>query len=98
MVVFPHTLSHADRNTGSKPVVRSSQARSMEHLTRGQSSLLDLIPTTGDVIDLSAAIRLVSIGEHHAYGSIVTLMNRGLVAAEFIDAPSVDPEIVIRRL
>lgn len=98
MVDSTYIHSHAVRNPGPRPVPTAHVGTSPVRLTLGQTDLLSAIPETDDVIDLADAVRIVSADGRHAYGSIVTLMNRGLVAAEFLDAPSVDPEIVLRRL
>lgn len=98
MVDSTYIYSHAVRNPDPRSVPAAHVGDSSARLTLGQTELLNSIPDTDDVIDLADAVRIVSADGRHAYGSIVTLMNRGLVAAEFLDAPSVDPEIVLRRL
>ncbi len=67
-------------------------------LSAGLNALLERIPEPGDVMDLDSAIAILSRHEPHAYGALVAMMERGLVSADYIDAPSIDPEIMIRRV
>ncbi|WAJ31280.1 hypothetical protein [Antarcticirhabdus aurantiaca] len=64
----------------------------------GLQALLDALPESGDVLDLDQAVAIVS--RHHSapYLQIVVGMNRGLLAADYIEAPWIDREVVIRRV
>ncbi|WP_061934741.1 hypothetical protein [Aureimonas sp. AU22] len=68
------------------------------NLTRGQIDLLEMLPERDDVILLDDAVAIVSRTGRQAYGQIVTLINRGAIAVEFLRHPTVDPEIILRRL
>ncbi|WP_156369220.1 hypothetical protein [Aureimonas sp. Leaf324] len=77
---------------------RGSMVNVADFLSAGQAALLERIPETGDILDLDAAVAILARTEPHAYGALVTLMNKGIVSADFVDTSYVDPEIVIRRL
>ncbi len=96
MVSMNYSSPSADRN-GLRS--RTSNVVNVPHfLSAGQAALLERIPETGDILDLDAAVAILARTEPHAYGALVTLMNKGIVSADFVDTSYVDPEIVIRRL
>lgn len=66
-------------------------------LPAGLRALLEVLSEPGDVVDLDEAVAIVS--RHHArpYVQIVAGMNRGLLSADFVEAPWIDREVVIRR-
>lgn len=98
MVTANYNSPRANRNGTRSQHANVVNIRILPALSAGLNALLECIPEPGDVMDLDNAIAILSRHEPHAYGALVAMMERGLVSADFIDAPSIDPEIVIRRI
>lgn len=93
------TYNHfqSDDNDVRPPAEAVVNVRPVRPLSKGQQALLDCVPAAGDVIDLEEAVGIVTRFDGYAYGLIAILMNSGLMSADFLDAHSVDREIVLRR-